>query len=543
MGQHLDKAARGAYDAIVYIDGSEVVAEDSNGRKIASGVAGIDNITVAHAARDFIGINEKLVFSGSFTFNSSFIISSADIFKWFDFTGAMVFDGTDCILLDINSNGTHVIGFRPYINGSSRTSPVIRLQGSSNHLQNCNCNVYNLPTGIPIIQLRSGSWFNVIDDVTIIGGLYAPTIIQLSQQSSAGIQGNIFSHITGYAGGVTVEFIPYGNTYTSFNSFRDIALEASSSGSTKTTHVVKDIDGTGNQFHSVIVFDLASDAITFNTLSTSIGTSFYGGVWKKPGYYADLGLDTIILQDHYDSGFYDNVHYSINSPQLKNLITGNCETSEDLSAWTIARGTKELSSTNTFIGRKSIKVTGNDVSPALFQDCSSYLSYLGKYVTFGAWLYIPSSNAQECRMYLEATTSTCNNTIVERDQWVYKTCTLLVPLAAARLRSMICLGEISNTDIVYVSAASLCEGRSTVSNFSMCDLMNTIYRRGASGSSTGTGSEQTIAHGLAAIPTGCKAWIRYPISATIYAEKEIRMDATNIYPKVKTGLAYDWRVE
>lgn len=71
----------------------------------------------------------------------------------------------------------------------------------------------------------------------------------------------------------------------------------------------------------------------------------------------------------------------------------------------------------------------------------------------------------------------------------------------------------------------------------------TQYVTESSGSSTGTGTEQTIAHGLATIPTGCKAWIRYPISATVYAEKEIRMDATNIYPKVKSGLAYDWRVE
>ncbi len=72
---------------------------------------------------------------------------------------------------------------------------------------------------------------------------------------------------------------------------------------------------------------------------------------------------------------------------------------------------------------------------------------------------------------------------------------------------------------------------------------NRGYATEKSDSSIGTGSEQTIPHGLAAIPTGCKAWIRYPISATVYAEKEIRMDATNIYPKVKTGLAYDWRVE
>ncbi len=65
----------------------------------------------------------------------------------------------------------------------------------------------------------------------------------------------------------------------------------------------------------------------------------------------------------------------------------------------------------------------------------------------------------------------------------------------------------------------------------------------AVGSSTGTGTEQTIAHGLAAIQTGCKAWIRYPISATLYAEMEVPMDATYIRPKVKNGLAYDWRVE
>lgn len=47
--------ARGDYDAIVYIEGSEVVAEDSNGRKIASGVAGTDDHIVLNAAASIGG--------------------------------------------------------------------------------------------------------------------------------------------------------------------------------------------------------------------------------------------------------------------------------------------------------------------------------------------------------------------------------------------------------------------------------------------------------------------------------------------------------
>jgi hypothetical protein len=62
------------------------------------------------------------------------------------------------------------------------------------------------------------------------------------------------------------------------------------------------------------------------------------------------------------------------------------------------------------------------------------------------------------------------------------------------------------------------------------------------GSSTGTGSEQTIAHGLAAIPTGCKAWIKYLVGAR-YITEMIPFDATNVYPTVDNGVAYEWRIE
>jgi hypothetical protein len=62
-----------------------------------------------------------------------------------------------------------------------------------------------------------------------------------------------------------------------------------------------------------------------------------------------------------------------------------------------------------------------------------------------------------------------------------------------------------------------------------------------SGSSTGTGSEQTIAHGLAAIPTGCKAWITYLVGSR-YVTEFVPFDATNIYPTVTSSLAYTWGI-
>lgn len=61
------------------------------------------------------------------------------------------------------------------------------------------------------------------------------------------------------------------------------------------------------------------------------------------------------------------------------------------------------------------------------------------------------------------------------------------------------------------------------------------------GSSTGTGSEQTIAHGLAAIPTGCRAWVTYLVNGR-YVTEMVPFDATNIYPTITSSLAYTWGI-
>lgn len=63
-----------------------------------------------------------------------------------------------------------------------------------------------------------------------------------------------------------------------------------------------------------------------------------------------------------------------------------------------------------------------------------------------------------------------------------------------------------------------------------------------SGSSTGTGVEQSISHGLASIPDGARAWIKYLIGAR-YEIEPVRFDANYIYATVKTGTAFVWRIE
>lgn len=64
------------------------------------------------------------------------------------------------------------------------------------------------------------------------------------------------------------------------------------------------------------------------------------------------------------------------------------------------------------------------------------------------------------------------------------------------------------------------------------------------GSSTGTGSEQPIPHGLIAIPVGCKAWkkIEYPVGSGRYITIDIPYDATNVYPTVDNGVAFEWGI-
>ena len=66
------------------------------------------------------------------------------------------------------------------------------------------------------------------------------------------------------------------------------------------------------------------------------------------------------------------------------------------------------------------------------------------------------------------------------------------------------------------------------------------YADYARGSSTGTGSEQTIAHGLSAKPTVVKVYPTEDPAGTVISWGSPAADATNIYPIVTSGKDFVW---
>jgi hypothetical protein len=67
-----NQTSRAPYSAIIYVDGSSVIAEDSDGVKIADGVAGIDDATVIQAAITSLPTTPStLVLQGNFTLSGT----------------------------------------------------------------------------------------------------------------------------------------------------------------------------------------------------------------------------------------------------------------------------------------------------------------------------------------------------------------------------------------------------------------------------------------------------------------------------------------
>jgi parallel beta-helix repeat protein len=67
--------AKGAYSAIVYIDGSTIVAEDANGRSIANGAIGANELPVIQAAIDSVPINGNLYMTGILNPQATIVIN------------------------------------------------------------------------------------------------------------------------------------------------------------------------------------------------------------------------------------------------------------------------------------------------------------------------------------------------------------------------------------------------------------------------------------------------------------------------------------
>lgn len=70
-----------------------------------------------------------------------------------------------------------------------------------------------------------------------------------------------------------------------------------------------------------------------------------------------------------------------------------------------------------------------------------------------------------------------------------------------------------------------------------------VYSAYAEGSSTGTGSQQTIAHGLGGTPSRVRVYPTGDPAGTTITWGSPSADGTNIYVTVTNAKAYKWKAE
>lgn len=593
MGQHLDKAARGAYDAIVYIEGSEVVAEDADGRVIKNGVAGTDDIAVFNFAMSYVHSLEvgTLMISGHHYWSATPTIYDGIVL---DGKNAIISLMSDITAFFVSSvSHVHCSGLKiiPY---SSQTLPVIDLVSESSDVGRCFFHDIEISSSSPqsfsAIRLKGNSTetvhglaFNLFNYVTAIN---CGNVIQLDGFGAASyVNMNRFQNFIAIncLRGIDVSYSAgYGSNG---NTFSDWSVECGS----RTTHGLYIPDSPagvngGNSFYDVGFVDLPATGLYFYVGANVADTIIIGGCLAyDPSYYVDAGVGTRIMDSR--------------RTNLKDLYNGNIVTVIANGSGDYTNLSDALVATNgTESARKTIVVVGSTTDKIMI--AKNYVDVIG----MNAVVNIASDSASHAVTFFQNVTNSiwenihvvrtgspssnwwaCLDVWVDSDYVIFRNCTFENQMSTmtgatglshrsgnARFENckFIGLGSLGR-GITFTSEEAITSqfhsieayglGAGVISDNDLCDA--TIYDSptinsivinsgepkfvrcfSGSGVSTGIGSEQTIAHGLATIPTGCKAWIKYLVNGR-YITEMIPYDATNVYPTVTSGLAYDWRIE
>jgi hypothetical protein len=147
-------------------------------------------------------------------------------------------------------------------------------------------------------------------------------------------------------------------------------------------------------------------------------------------------------------------------------------------------------------------------------------------------------------IYLNGSNITCSNNLVQSAGRQHPGGGIVVAAAYNTIDGNIIRSQVSGYDLIVSANNIVFRDNSFSGGISLGSTSghrwydNRGYVTSLSGSSTGTGSEQTIAHGLAAAPS--KAYIYIPSTGEMVG---VASDATNIYPNVPSSIAYYWHAE
>ena len=247
--------AKGPYSAIVYIDDSRVVAEDADGKVIASGVAGTDDTTVRDAALSFAN-GKKLLIACNMIWNTP-LSGIAEYTEIEQLPGYRITLGADINAIQILATSSS----KEYIKLSSLTFIPLLAHTSS------------------IIYIEASNGFAVtwceFSDITIEGvDTYTPTVmgIEIRAQTAGGI---------------------------AFNSFNNVRLKYVNLGIKFSTTTEGYIGG--NRFNNLYVWQFVTGIEWFNS-GTGNGafhnqfssTGLQAATWSKDGFKNVEGRNSLI---------------------------------------------------------------------------------------------------------------------------------------------------------------------------------------------------------------------------------------------------------
>lgn len=496
------------YDAIVGIAGDEVLAKNKYGKVIARGVAGMDDATVIQSALDSY---DKVVLSNAtFLLDSSLVMNTYNELEGAGWNTILKLpDGKNnsaYTIIECNNSAISIKIANLQIDGNESNNRGYTILPFAHAIDTTHNNALPFADGVLIehcyIHDTIGSGVVCRDNVEVtkckIGNSLADHLIYCSNSKNANIHDNFL----------------YGYGWLELISLSTEATPANAINVRFYNNIIKDIAANPLATDLNCVIDLFTGCQHAKVYSNHIdlGTSKY--VKYAPIYivggYNEVFSNTINGETSGNSDNYAHVFVSGNYNDIHdNELTGFSGNGIGI------RGQYNLVHHNRLIdtvGAECIVVQAfaNDTDGSVISDNEIFGHATNDCIRFqNSGLYVVKARVRE---------NTLNG-----------------PYSVYH-------GNVSMTsDIIFENNWSNgiwdVNGNSVYRN-------NVGYSTESSGSSTGTGSEQTIAHGLDAIPTGCKAWIKieYPVGSGRYITKDIPYDVTYVYPTVDNGVAFEWGI-
>jgi len=470
--------SKGAYDAIVYIDGSQIIAEDSNGRKIASGVAGTDDATVIQTTIDLCGEDCTIYLNGHFVV-------------------ALNRTGQPWGCIRITENYVRLIGINGATidNQSTFDQYTILIEGSvDEHVMGC---------AISNIKFLHGN----DDNGFAAGAIWLLYANQCYIHNITSVGGTLTSNgcwavCCVYSHNNVIENI------VSIDMRRDAILSYLSVGNT-----INNINVIGGYAgirigHESEVIDFTSDNIISNVIIQNVerhGLTLYGTHGNK---VQNMSISNAGYSGVYIEGGCEN--------QINNLHVDNAGDLSNIWQFGIqVQGTSSDNTISNFMVKNSHRA-------------GIWLYEADRTIIFGGC--VKNNNTEDVSGYSGIAIQESDGVIISNvsamDDQTSPTQVYGIRVYATATKYKIQSCQFSGNKVSPILLASK-DGK-----INGCDPTEN------SGSSTGTGSEQTIAHGLVSAPT--KAYIYIPSTGEMVG---VASDATNIYPNVPAAVAYNWHAE